>query len=64
MSPIEVIITDSKKVACDGHSATSKHPLIYLNMGAKNNIACPYCSKSFALKKPTEYPHNNAQCNS
>ena len=62
MGPIEVIVVDSKKIACDGHSIASKHPLIYLNMGSDNNVVCPYCSKNFIIKK--EVPSNKKHPNS
>ena len=54
MRPVEVIVTDSKKVSCDGINHTpadaSSHPLVYLNMGEKNFVVCPYCSKYFTKK--------------
>lgn len=50
-SPFEVLHVNSKKVACDGGSGASKHPLVYLNMGNKDSVICPYCSKTFVLEK-------------
>jgi uncharacterized Zn-finger protein len=58
MGPVEVIAVDSKKVTCDGinHKPAdlSSHPLVYLNMGEKDFVVCPYCSKYFTTKKPTD----------
>lgn len=51
MGPIEIVFVDSKKVSCDGTKGISSHPLVYLNMGNKDNITCPYCSKFFTTKK-------------
>jgi uncharacterized Zn-finger protein len=51
MGPVEVVVVDNKKVSCDGSSSQSNHPLIYLNMGEKDNVVCPYCSKYFTTKK-------------
>ena len=51
MGPIEVVFVDSKKISCDGGKSLSNHPLIYLNMGNKDHIMCPYCSKFFTTKK-------------
>jgi uncharacterized Zn-finger protein len=59
MGPVEVIAVDSKKVACDGTNHklnipgadASSHPLVYLNMGEKDSVVCPYCSKCFTIKK-------------
>jgi uncharacterized Zn-finger protein len=50
MGPVEVIVVEDKKVRCDGEKGSSNHPLIYLNMGEKNEITCPYCSRHFKLK--------------
>jgi len=51
MRSVEVIIVDNKKVSCDGHSTSSRHPLVYLNMGEKDHIICPYCSRCFSMQK-------------
>ncbi len=59
MGPVEVIAVDGKKVACDGTNHklnipgadASSHPLVYLNMGEKDSVVCPYCSKYFTIKK-------------
>lgn len=47
----DVLVTNSKKVACDGSSPASKHPLVYLYMGENDFVVCPYCSKHFSLSK-------------
>lgn len=47
----DVLVTNSKKVACDGSSLSSKHPLVYLHMGENDFVICPYCSKHFSLNK-------------
>jgi uncharacterized Zn-finger protein len=49
-SPLETLHVVSKKVSCDG-SAT--HPLVYLNMGNKTSVTCPYCSKFFTIEERT-----------
>ncbi len=54
MGPVEVIVVDSKKVSCDGSKGASNHPLVYLNMGAADNVVCPYCSRYFTTKKPVD----------
>ncbi len=59
MGSVEVVVVDSKKVTCDGTNYTpvdalshsSGHPLVYLNMGTKDSVTCPYCSKYFTIKK-------------
>jgi uncharacterized Zn-finger protein len=45
----DVLHVNSKKVSCDGGTGSSKHPLVYLNMGEKDFVVCPYCSKYFSL---------------
>lgn len=45
----DVLHVKSKKVSCDGGVESSKHPLVYLNMGEKDFVVCPYCSKYFSL---------------
>ena len=47
-SPLETLHVDSKKVSCDG---AGTHPLVYLNMGNKDSVTCPYCSKFFTIEK-------------
>ncbi|MEK9723571.1 MAG: zinc-finger domain-containing protein [Rhodospirillaceae bacterium] len=46
----EIIETDGKRVACDGGGGALGHPKVYLEMGAANEIVCPYCSRHFVLK--------------
>ncbi|OFW80275.1 MAG: hypothetical protein A2887_06055 [Alphaproteobacteria bacterium RIFCSPLOWO2_01_FULL_40_26] len=53
-SPVEVLHVISKKISCDGGKESgkgiSKHPLVYLNMGEKDFVICPYCSKYFTIR--------------
>jgi uncharacterized Zn-finger protein len=66
MGPVEVIVVDKKKVSCNGNKDSSAHPLIYMDMGEKDNIVCPYCSCYFTTKKssntftPQGYKSNNS----
>lgn len=46
----ETIETDSATVACDGGNAPLGHPRVYLNMGDKGWVECPYCDRLFKLK--------------
>ena len=39
----------SKKVSCDGGGGVLGHPKVYLEMGDKDEIVCPYCSKLFRI---------------
>ena len=44
-----VEFVNSKKVSCDGGGGALGHPKVYLEMGDKNEIVCPYCSKLFKI---------------
>jgi len=41
-APSEKIYTNSNRVTCDGGGALG-HPRVWLEMGAKNEVECPYC---------------------
>lgn len=45
----EIKYTNEKEVECNG--GVLGHPKIYLNMEAKDEVVCPYCSKKFIFKK-------------
>ena len=47
MDPIETITVDTPTVACDG--GTLGHPRVYLNLGEKSEIDCPYCGRHYVL---------------
>lgn len=49
MEPVEIVETEDTRVACDGGEGALGHPRIYLNMGDKREIDCPYCGKRFVL---------------
>lgn len=51
MSDVEKVVVDKKQVSCDGGKGALGHPKVYLNMGDKDFIECPYCGKNFLLKK-------------
>ncbi|HSO42731.1 MAG TPA: zinc-finger domain-containing protein [Rhodospirillales bacterium] len=44
---------DSRVVGCDGGGGALGHPLVYLNMGDEDEIACPYCSRHFVFEGGT-----------
>ncbi|WP_298726178.1 zinc-finger domain-containing protein [uncultured Ferrovibrio sp.] len=46
----ETIQVESPVVACDGGGGALGHPRVYLNMGHKHEIECPYCSRLYVLK--------------
>ncbi|MFN4163414.1 MAG: zinc-finger domain-containing protein [Ferrovibrio sp.] len=50
-APVETIEVDSPVVACDGGGGALGHPRVYLNMGEKHEIDCPYCGRLYLLKE-------------
>ncbi len=49
--PPETVEVEQTVVACDGSDGPSGHPRVYLNMGARTQIDCPYCGRRFVLKE-------------
>jgi uncharacterized Zn-finger protein len=52
----EVIEVDETRVACDGGGGALGHPRVYLEMGERNFVECPYCDRRFVLRKGA-HPH-------
>ncbi len=50
MQPVEIVETTETRVACDGGEGPLGHPRVFLNMGGKREIDCPYCGRRFVLK--------------
>jgi uncharacterized Zn-finger protein len=46
----EVVYVKERVVACDGGKLG--HPRVYLNLGPKGEVECPYCSRRFVLESP------------
>ena len=51
MEPVEIIEVESTEVDCDGGGGQLGHPRVFLNMGSKREVDCPYCGRRFVLKK-------------
>lgn len=47
--PPEIIVTGSRRAACDGDGGALGHPKVWLEMGAANFVECPYCDRRFVL---------------
>jgi len=43
----QIVITNQKRVACEGSGGALGHPKIWLNIGPDDQIVCPYCSRQF-----------------
>lgn len=50
MDTPDIICVDSHKVQCQGNGEGVGHPRVYLEIKG-NKIECPYCSRTFKLKK-------------
>ncbi|MBM3549116.1 MAG: zinc-finger domain-containing protein [Alphaproteobacteria bacterium] len=51
MQPLETVIAEEPVVACDGGNGPLGHPRVFLNMGDKREIDCPYCGRHYVLKE-------------
>ncbi|NKB50442.1 MAG: zinc-finger domain-containing protein [Alphaproteobacteria bacterium] len=49
MEPPEILEVESPTIACDGGGALG-HPRVFLNMGEKTQIDCPYGGRQYVLK--------------
>ena len=47
--PPEVMTVNEHRVSCDGAGGALGHPRVYLEMGAKGFVECPYCDRRFVL---------------
>ncbi len=54
MEPAEIVETDSASVSCNGGDGALGHPAVYLNMGEKPAIDCPYCGRRFVLTQDAQ----------
>lgn len=50
--PVEKIYTNTKRVACDGGGGALGHPRVWLEMGGKPFVECPYCGRHYILSAP------------
>ena len=48
------ILIGTKKFQCIGAIPPHDHPHIYLNMGDKSHITCPYCSSIYRYENTLE----------
>ena len=59
MEPLETIEVTSTVVACDGGDGPLGHPRVYLNMGEKTAVDCPYCGRHYTLKAGAKVAHTH-----
>ena len=46
-SPLNVILTNEARVACNGGGDSLGHPQVWINIGTDGKVICPYCSRIF-----------------
>lgn len=46
----ETIEVETSRVACDGDGGALGHPRVFLEMGDKGWVECPYCDRKFVLR--------------
>ena len=54
MGADETVYVNGKRVSCDGGGGALGHPRVFLEMGDKTEIECPYCSRHFVLAEDAE----------
>lgn len=52
--PPEVIVVGSRRVACDGGGGALGHPLVFMEMGERDQVECGYCDRRFVLDPAAE----------
>jgi uncharacterized Zn-finger protein len=57
--PDDIIEVNAKRVACDGGGGALGHPKVYLEMGEKSEITCPYCSRHYVLAAGAVVAHGH-----
>ncbi len=58
--PPEIIISDSRRVACDGGGGALGHPRVYYDMGEDDFVECRYCDRRFVLRGSPADPERAA----
>ncbi|GAB5388566.1 MAG: zinc-finger domain-containing protein [Alphaproteobacteria bacterium] len=47
MEPVEIVVTDKSRVACDGGKGGLGHPRVYLTLTKDGEVDCPYCGRRY-----------------
>ena len=54
--PPETITVETETVGCDGGDLAG-HPMVYLNLGERGQVDCPYCGRRFIRAKTKASAH-------
>lgn len=49
LTPPEVVVVRSRRLACDGVGGALGHPRVWLEMGEADFVECGYCDRRFVL---------------
>ena len=47
IEPVETIVVDHHRVACDGGGGALGHPKVWLELGEEGRADCPYCGRAY-----------------
>ncbi len=45
--PIEKIVVQGHRIACDGGGGSMGHPKVWYEMGSEHEVECLYCGRVF-----------------
>lgn len=48
--PVETIMVDGHRVACDGGGGALGHPKVWYEMGDEGEVECLYCGRVFVQR--------------
>jgi uncharacterized Zn-finger protein len=54
MNAPEIVEIETSRVSCDGEGGSLGHPRVFLTLGEKDFVECPYCDRRFVLKPGTQ----------
>ncbi len=57
IEPPETIRVTNTRVSCDGGGGALGHPRVWLEMGEKETVECPYCDRVFQLSAVPQKAH-------
>jgi uncharacterized Zn-finger protein len=53
----ELIVSQSKRVKCDGGGGALGHPVVFYDMGEEDFVECLYCDRRFVLAEGADGHH-------
>ena len=56
-TPAATLLQLNFAAACDGGGGALGHPRVYLEMGGKDEVDCPYCGRKFKLSAKAAAAH-------